>query len=62
MNILAPHLRCVCGEADWSDVWVGRKVHYILESEHGVVVVSGPVIVVGMVHNLVNAGSDVNCL
>ena len=43
-------------------MWVGRKVHGILESEHGVVIVSGLGIVVRMVHNLVNAGSDVGSL
>ena len=59
---LTPYLRGVCGQTDWSDVWVGRKVHGILESEHGVVIVSGAVIVVRMVHNPVKAGSDVGCL
>ena len=61
-DTLKTHLRSVSRETDWSDVWVGRKVHGILESEHGVVIVSGAVIVVRMVHNLVNAGSDVSCL
>ena len=61
-GILTPYLRSVSGKTDRPDMWVGRKVHGILESEHGVVIVSGLGIVVGMIHNLVNAGSDVGSL